>query len=94
MQTETLIEVTDAHTDNLGHLNHVAAVRFLERARYEWFETCGLFSDEPGRFGTVVVIISYDYRRECFLGTLARDITWGVDGHQEHGGQARDHQAE
>lgn len=35
MQTKLTIVVEDAHTDNLGHLNHVAAVRILEQARYE-----------------------------------------------------------
>ena len=68
MQTETIIEVGEADTDSLGHLNHVTAVRFLEKARYEWYETCGLFSGEHGRLGTVVVNINYNYRRECFLG--------------------------
>ena len=78
MQIETIIEVTQAHTDSLGHLNHVTAVRYLEQARYEWFETCGLFAAEPGRYATVVVNISYDYRRECFLGERLRVLSRGV----------------
>ena len=78
MQIETIIEVTEAHTDLLGHLNHVAAVRYLEQARDEWYETCGLYAGEPGRYATVVVNISYDYRRECFLGERLRVTSRGV----------------
>jgi YbgC/YbaW family acyl-CoA thioester hydrolase len=78
VQTETPIEVTEAHTDSLGHLNHVAVVRFLEKARYEWYETCGLFSGEHGQLGTVVVNINYDYRRECFLGERLRVLSRGI----------------
>ena len=78
VQTETIIEVTEAHTDNLGHLNHVAAVRYLEQARYEWYAACGLFRGEHGRLGTVVVNINYDYRRECFLGERLRVTSRGL----------------
>jgi YbgC/YbaW family acyl-CoA thioester hydrolase len=78
VQSETIIEVTEAHTDELGHLNHVAAVRYLERARYDWYRACGLFEGEPGRLGTVVVNINYDYRRECFLGERLRVMSRGL----------------
>jgi YbgC/YbaW family acyl-CoA thioester hydrolase len=78
MQTETIIEVGEAHTDSLGHLNHVAAVRFLEQARYEWYAACGLFDVSQGRLGTVVVNISYDYRRECFLAERLRVMSRGL----------------
>lgn len=72
METETIIEVSAEHTDSLGHLNHVAAVRLLEIARGDWYAACGLFSGEFGRLGTVVVNINYDYRRECFAGERLR----------------------
>lgn len=78
MLTETIIEVTEAHTDSLGHLNHVAAVRLLELARYEWYAACGLFNGELGRLGTVVVNINYDYRRECFLAERLRVMSRGL----------------
>lgn len=78
MQTETIIEVTEAHTDSLGHLNHVAAVRYLEQARYGWYEACGLFGGEHGQLATVVVNITYDYRRECFLGERLRVTSRGL----------------
>jgi YbgC/YbaW family acyl-CoA thioester hydrolase len=77
VETETIIEVTEDHTDNLGHLNHVAAVRFLERSRGDWYSACGLFSGEFGRLGTVVVNINYDYRRECFKGDRLRVLCRG-----------------
>jgi len=78
VQIETVIEVTQADTDSLGHLNHVVAVRFLEKARYDWYEACGVFDAERGRLGTVVVNINYDYRRECFLGERLRITSRGV----------------
>lgn len=78
MQSEMIIEVTQEHTDELGHLNHVTAVRYMEQARYAWYQACGLFAPEHGRFGTVVVNINYDYRRECFLGERLRITSRGV----------------
>lgn len=78
MQTETVIEVTAEHTDNLGHLNHVSAVRFMELARGDWYDACGLFSGEHGRLGTVVVNINYDYRRECFEGERLQVVCRGL----------------
>lgn len=78
MQSEMIIEVEHAHTDELGHLNHVTAVRYLEQARYAWYHGCGLFDPALGRFGTVVVNINYDYRRECFLGERLRITSLGV----------------
>ena len=65
------ITVARTHCDDLGHLNHVEAVRWLERAREQWYRDCGLFDRNEGhehRVGTVVVNIHYDYRIECFLG--------------------------
>ena len=69
METETIIEVTDAHTDSLGHLNHVEAVRYLEDAREDWYRACGLYADGGDEvFAAVVVNVNYDYKLECFLG--------------------------
>ncbi|MCP5151317.1 MAG: acyl-CoA thioesterase [Ectothiorhodospiraceae bacterium] len=75
MNTETHVTITPEHTDILGHLNHVAAVRLLERARSDWYRACGLFPVEPERYGPVVVNIDYDYRRECFEGEALRIVT-------------------
>ena len=72
----TSITVTQAHCDELGHLNHVEAVRYLERARAQWYRECGLFDGEGGQsLGTVVVNIDYDYRVECFAGERLRVTT-------------------
>ena len=63
------ITVTEDHCDELGHLNHVEAVRYLERARSQWYRECGLFSTvSEHSLGTVVVNIDYNYRVECFVG--------------------------
>ena len=76
MEGATTITVTKDHCDELGHLNHVAAVRYLERARARWYRECGLFDAEGGQsLGTVVVNIDYNYRVECFDGERLRVIT-------------------
>ena len=72
------ITVTRAHCDDLGHLNHVEAVRFLQRAREQWYRDCGLFDRNAARgppLGTVVVNINYDYRQECFLDERLEVVT-------------------
>ncbi len=69
MEGAITITVTQAHCDELGHLNHVEAVRYLERARSHWYRECGLFDDASEHsLGTVVVNIDYNYRVECFVG--------------------------
>ena len=68
MDGTTRITVAEAHCDELGHLNHVEAVRYLERARGRWYRDRGLYEGDGERFGTVVVNIDYNYRAECFLG--------------------------
>ena len=69
MEGAITITVTQAHCDELGHLNHVEAVRYLERARSDWYRACGLFDSQGGQsLGTVVVNIDYNYRVECFVG--------------------------
>ena len=72
MKTETRIEVLETHTDELGHLNHVEAIRFLELARDDWYQRCGLWGGRPWSsdeiLGTIVVNVNVNYRLECFLG--------------------------
>ena len=43
MEGVITITVTEADCDELGHLNHVEAVRYLERARGQWYRECGFF---------------------------------------------------
>ena len=75
MDGTTFITVAEAHCDELGHLNHVEAVRCLERARGQWYRDHGLYEGDGERFGTVVVNIDYDYREECFLGETLKVTT-------------------
>ena len=75
METKLTIAVEDAHTDSLGHLNHVDAVGILEQARDGWYLACGLNSESPHRYETEVVNINYDYRRECFIDEELSVIT-------------------
>ena len=76
MEGAITITVTEAHCDELGHLNHVEAVRYLERARSQWYRECGLFNGQSEHsFGTVVVNIDYNYRVECFVGERLKVTT-------------------
>ena len=76
MEDVLFITVTQADCDELGHLNHVEAVRYLERARAQWYRACGLYGDEGEQpLGTVVVNIDYSYRAECFDGEKLRVTT-------------------
>ena len=69
MEGAITITVTQSDCDELGHLNHVEAVRYLERARSRWYRKCGLFDGASEHsLGTVVVNIDYNYRMECFVG--------------------------
>lgn len=62
------IRVAKHDTDELGHLNHIKALGFLETARLEWYAQCGLLGKSiPDAVGTIVVNININYRRECFL---------------------------
>ena len=72
------ITVTQAHCDDLGHLNHVEAVRYLQRAREQWYRDCSLFDRDAEHgppLGTVVVNINCDYRLECFLDERLEVVT-------------------
>ena len=76
MEGAITITVTQAHCDELGHLNHVEAVRYLERARSDWYRACGLFDSGSGQsLGTVVVNVDCNYRVECFVGEALKVTT-------------------
>ena len=95
MEGAITITVTQAHCDELGHLNHVEAVRYLERARSQWYRACGLFDTESGQsLGTVVVNIDYNYRVECFVGERLKVTTRPIAmGTRSFTPGACDHQA-
>ena len=78
METTTIIEIADEHTDELDHLNHVEAVRLFESAREDWYAACGLYIDKPPDewpLSAVVVNVNYNYRLECFLGEKVKVTT-------------------
>jgi len=82
LETRTPITVTGEHCDELGHLNHVAAVRLLELARDHWYQKAELWGGRPWSaaetLGTLVVNIHFNYRRECFLGEELTVVTFPV----------------
>ncbi len=71
MMTETRYTIEQSYTDELGHLNHVWAIKLLELARDEWYRDAGLWEGRPWSddetLGTIVVNINVNYRLECFL---------------------------
>ena len=71
MITESLYIIDSTHTDELGHLNHVSAIKLLECARDDWYQQAGLWDGRPWTdneiLGTIVVNVNVNYRLECFL---------------------------
>jgi thioesterase-3 len=75
LKVEYPVTVQEQHTDELGHLNHVQAVKLMEDARGDWYARCGQPVFDPAGYGTVVVNIDYNYRGECFLGEKLTILT-------------------
>ena len=71
MFTETRFIIDSTHTDELGHLNHVWAIKLLEYARDDWYQKAGLWGGRPWSsdksLGTIVVNINVNYLAECYL---------------------------
>lgn len=65
--------------DELGHLNHVAAVEILQNARADWYRQAGLWDSrawsEDENLGTIVLNLNINYRLECFLDEPLRVVT-------------------
>ena len=76
MEVFTPYTIDPEMTDELGHLNHVAAVKLFELARDQWYEKAGLWGGRPWSeeeiLGTIVVNINVNYRQECFEGEKVR----------------------
>ena len=74
MLVVTSFTVQQSDTDELGHLNHVAAIKMLEFARDDWYERAGLWGGRPWseseNLGTIVVNVNINYHKECFLGEV------------------------
>ena len=79
MRVESRIVVKASQVDELGHLNHVAAVEILERARDDWYREAGLWDGRPysgdETLGTLVLNLNVNYRAECFVDEELRVIT-------------------
>ena len=67
------------HVDELGHMNHVAAVEILQYARDDWYRQAGLWGGRPWsgdeNLGTLVLNLNVNYRLECFLDESVRVVT-------------------
>ena len=76
MQFESRVVVAAHQVDELGHLNHVAAVEILERARDDWYREAGLWDGRPysgdEALGTLVLNLNVNYRAECFADEQLR----------------------
>ncbi len=79
MDYESRVVVAARQVDELGHLNHVAAVEILERARDDWYREAGLWDGRPysgdETLGTLVLNLNVNYRAECFADEALRVIT-------------------
>jgi acyl-CoA thioester hydrolase/thioesterase-3 len=79
MQFVSTIRVQQKHVDELGHLNHVAAVDILQYARDDWYREAGLWGGRAWsgdeNLGTLVLNININYRAECFLDEELRIVT-------------------
>ncbi len=68
---QSFYTIDNTHTDELGHLNHVSAIKLLEFARDDWYQHAGLWDGRPWTdnetLGTIVVNVNVNYRLECFL---------------------------
>ena len=71
MQYVSRVTLLPRHVDELGHLNHVAAVEILEQARDDWYQAAELWQGRAWsgdeRLGTLVLNLNVNYRRECFV---------------------------
>lgn len=78
MEITAIVKIAHEHTDELGHLSHVEAVRLFEAARSEWYRVCGLYnngSEGLWQVSSVVVNVKYSYRSKCFLGEAVKVVT-------------------
>ncbi len=79
MEFVSNVKVKPEQVDELGHLNHVAAVQILEYARDDWYQAAELWDGRPfsadENLGTLVLNINVNYRLECFLDEELRVVT-------------------
>lgn len=76
MKSELQITVNQDDTDELGHLNHVKAIEYLQSGRLDLYGLCGLRPvNGVEAFGTVVVNVDINFRKEFFLGDTVTVVT-------------------
>ena len=80
MQTQFALVVAEKDLDELGHVNNARYFDFLESARMDWYAKVELFEtverlEGSPEFGTVVVNINIDFRRECLLDEALNIVT-------------------
>ena len=67
MEITAIVTIANEHTDELGHLSHVEAVRLFEAARSEWYRACDLYNNESEGLWPVssVVVNANRYVTSC-----------------------------
>ena len=79
MEIVSQVTVSAGQVDELGHLNHVAAVDILQYARDDWYAAVGLWQDRPfsgdENLATLVLNLNVNYRLECFLDEQLSVVT-------------------
>jgi len=79
VETISNVIIQAKHVDELGHLNHVAAVDIMQYARDDWYQRAGLWDgrawSEEENLATLVLNINVNYRLECFLDENIRVVT-------------------
>lgn len=79
MESVSKIKVQSRQVDELGHLNHVAAVDILQYARDDWYQQAGLWEGRAWsgaeNLATLVLNIDVNYRLECFLDEALSVVT-------------------
>ncbi|WP_042463188.1 acyl-CoA thioesterase [Neobacillus dielmonensis] len=70
MQTSTIIKVAPDDIDQLGHVNYLKYILFLERAVGDWYRQTGVDFKELRKqdLGTVVLKFDITYLKEARLG--------------------------
>lgn len=70
METKHELTVIDEDIDELGHVNNVMYVRYLERARQDWYKKAIGMSfkelNEKG-LGTVLIHLDVTFKKEALL---------------------------
>lgn len=77
METIFTLQTQKEDIDSLGHVNNGRYVKFLEDARVNWYEKCGLSLKDfqEMSIGTVVLKMEVLYLKEATLGDHLKVIT-------------------